>query len=143
MRRSLDHKLKLCVQRPAGARRRELTDSKVERKGKRTYVTVPGRHLLRRQKAAFPWAAARETMPLDDKRFLILTQERFHQSSPPLPSAHEEANDAQSDSKHKSAFTHSLRLAAITSRGAACSSGAHQQPPPWEEIIHGSAALPD
>lgn len=37
-------------------------------------------------------------------------------------------------------FTHSLRLAAITLRGAACSSGAHQQPPPWEEIIQGDAA---
>lgn len=105
---------------------------------------------------AFPWAAAVGNNAGDDKRFLILTQERFHQRKhPPPPPPPPPAPKLQLPPPPRSRragtmlkvfhsasqfFTHSLRLAAITSRGAACSSGAHQQPPPWEEIIQADAA---
>lgn len=107
---------------------------------------------------AFPWAAAVGNNAGDDKRFLILTQERFHQRKqppplihpppppppklqlPPPPRSRRAGPMLKVFHSASQSFTHSLRLAAITSRGAACSSGAHQQPPPWEEIIQADAA---
>lgn len=111
--------------------------------------------LLRRYKAArVPVGRSGGNNAGDDKRFLILTQERFHQRKhPPHPTPHPPNSQLPPPPRSRRAgtmlevfhsasqsFTHSLRLAAITLRGAACSSGAHQQPPPWEEITQGDAA---
>lgn len=129
----------------------------VERQGKKALCNsnrlLSKDDLLRRYKAArVPVGRSGGNNAGDDKRFLILTQERFHQRKqpphppppnsqlPPPPRSRRAGTMLEVFHSASQSFTHSLRLAAITLRGAACSSGAHQQPPPWEEIIQGNAA---